>query len=121
MALWPRWKMPTCFLPRLKKRFRNEVLKFGRHFQHCCSVATKDGDLLWRFTPKVHLVQHLPSQAELVNPVMVQNYAEEGMIGRVTKVWRSCAHGSYMNGVQHTALLKALCALQILLEIRVYS
>ena len=95
------------------------VLRLGRHMQLCHSIAAGDEEPLWHLTPKVHLVQHLPRQAKLINPRMVQNYMEEGFIGKVTKIWASAKNGLYLRTVQRTVLIKLLLGLQLQFEIPV--
>ena len=99
--------------------FEEHVLRFGRHMQLCRSIAAEEQEPLWHLTPKVHLVQHLPRQAKLINPRMVQNYMEEGFIGKVTKIWASAKNGLYLRTVQRTVLMKLLLGLQLQFEIPV--
>ena len=93
--------------------FRKHTLRVGRHWQLCCNIATEKGQPLWHITPKAHVCQHLPTQAKLLNPRFTQNYQEEGLIGKVTKVWKAAANGPYFHVAQKTVLEKWLVGFMI--------
>ena len=50
-------------------------------------------------------------QAALINPIKVQNYKEEGLVGRLTAIWAGCAAGGYLRNVQYFVCLKYLLGL----------
>ena len=96
-------------LQRLDQCFR--VL--ARHWQHLRFLSKKSFQNRWQITPKVHYCLHLPHQARLINPRYVQNYAEESLIGRLTKMWEKSANGAYELGAQFTILARYLVGLEI--------
>ncbi len=57
-------------------------------------------------TPKTHKVQHLPLLTACINPVRVQMYSEESMMGSVTRTWRGSKRGQYRQSVQMAGLTK---------------
>ena len=62
---------------------------------------------LWQVTPKVHYaVAHIPEQARLINPRFVQNYGEESLVGRITKIWAASANGPYEANAQKICLAR---------------
>ena len=84
------------------------VRSFGKHFQRLRVLAARLGELHWQITPKVHYMMHLPKQGKLLNPRFCQNYLEEGLIGRVTKIWKMSVSGPYARTVQKVVLTKYL-------------
>ena len=96
-----------------QRRLSQHVLRFGRHMQFCQSTAARDQEPLWHLTPKVHGLQHLPQQSKLINPRMLQNYIDEGFIGRVTKMWAASANGQYLSTIQNAVLMKLMIGLQL--------
>ena len=96
-------------LQRLDQCFR--VL--ARHWQHLRFLSKKSFQNRWQITPKVHYSLHLPSQARLINPRAVQNYAEESLIGRLTKMWGKSANGPYERSAQFTVLSRYFVGLEI--------
>ena len=93
------------------------VSTFGKHYMLCQKLSSGCGDPCWHGTPKVHETGHIPQQAALINPVKVQCYKEESLVGKVTDIWQGCANGSYMRTVQHTVLFKYV--LGVLLELQI--
>ena len=64
-----------------------ECDKMGKHYMWLASYCTEQGARRWSMVPKLHYaVGHLPDQARLVNPVFVQGYRSESMVGKVTTI-----------------------------------
>ena len=74
-------------------------------------------ELLWHITPKIHAMMHLPTEARLIGPRIVQCYSEESMVGRATKIWASCKNGKYACSIQEVSLNKYLVILAIELDL----
>ena len=96
-----------CFLAdtdvdKLDALFR----RVGRHWQNLRHLSSLRKENNFHISPKVHYMLHLPAQARLINPIFTQCYTEESMVGRVCKIWHSCANGPYQSTIQRTALLK---------------
>ena len=96
---------------------KRACLDFGAAYQQLRDIARVRGELAWPVRPKVHRMQHAPMHAEIINPVFVQCYAEESLIGTTTKVWRRSAAGRYRRTVQETVLAKRLTGLLLRLEV----
>ena len=96
------------FTPAQHNAFSDAVLEVGTAIQFLRSVSNRRGDLFYQITPKVHFVQHLPFQASAINPRYTQNYCEESLVGKICKIWKSCAEGPYARTVQRTTLIKWL-------------
>ena len=96
-------------LQRLDQCFR--VL--ARHWQHLIFLSKRDYQNRWQITPKVHYSLHLASQARLINPRYVQNYAEESLIGRLTRMWGKSANGAYELVAQFTVLARYFVGLEL--------
>ena len=63
--------------------------------------------------PKHHLMMHISLQAEIINPRFVQNYLEEGLVGKICRVWTAVANGPYRATAQRSVLVRHLIALQV--------
>ena len=94
-----------------KTKLSSIVLSFGVNFQYV--HLHSDGDLVFAVSPKVHYMQHFPMQARLINPRFVQNYMEEGLMGKVQKIWEASVSGPYRNTVQKTVLMKLIVAMDV--------
>lgn len=75
----------------------------------------RTGLCLWNIKPKLHYLQHLVLQAGLINPRYTQNYKEEGFVGRLAVLYRSCANGPFHRTAQKSVLTKYIVGLQMLL------
>ena len=92
-----------------KATVRQELLRFGRHFQWLSSDALLRGILLWHLRPKFHAMQHLFEQIDLINPRFVQCYLEEGLCGKVACIFKTSANGPQSTEtIQWTAPIKIL-------------
>ena len=87
--------------------------KVGRHWQNLRHLSFLERENYFQVVPKVHYFLHFPAQARLINPVFTQNYGEESMVGRVCRIWQSCAQGPYQGVIQRTALLKYWVGLEL--------
>ena len=96
-----------------KVQLRDAFLKLGRHWQNLRHLSSLEFENSWQISPKVHIAQHFPEQAELINPVFVQNHQEESLMGVVTKVWGACARGPYNNAIQKKALNRMWVGLEL--------
>ena len=88
--------------------FRRVLSRFGASFQTLRALAEADNRMLWHIIPKVHISQHLSTQAAVMNPRFCQNYTEESQIGTATRIWKRSASGKYRSGIQRLVLLKRL-------------
>ena len=66
--------------------FRKAVVEFGRHYQWLRFFYESNGEQFFLVTPKVHGMQHLPMQMDLINCRFVQCYLEESSIGRLCRI-----------------------------------
>ena len=98
---------PAALAAKLKKLINT----LGKYFQLCQRISANQGEPCWHITPKTHSTCHIPKQAALINPVKVQNYMEESLVGKVAEIWHGCASGTYHSTVQHTALFKYILGL----------
>jgi hypothetical protein len=94
-----------------KAKLKALIHRLGKYFMLCQSISASRGEPCWHVTPKTHSTCHIPKQAALINPVKVQNYMEESLVGKVAQVWHGCASGTYQSTVQHTALFKYVLGL----------
>ena len=90
--------------------------RFGCLYMRLREHARRGGLRLWKVTPKVHKMQHVPLHASVLNPRCVQNYAEESLIGTCTKIWARSVKSRYRRVVQSNVLAKRLVALLVRLE-----
>ena len=81
-------------------------LKVGRHWQLLRHLSDLAGEQAYQITPKVHFFMHFPLQCDLINPLFTQNYGEESLVGRATKIWAASASGSYNLTIQRVALMR---------------
>lgn len=103
-----------------KQTFDKAWKTVGRHWQHlrwlCRPIPGNEGFNYWQVTPKVHYAMHLPRQSLLINVRATQCYAEESLIGRVSKIWAASANGRYTKMVQKTTLIRYLVSLELRLS-----
>ena len=86
----------------------------GRHWQHLRGLSHDNHKNEWQISPKVHIaVCAIAEQALLINPRAVQNYGEESMVGRMTKIWGASANGPYRPIAQQVNLVRYLTGLNI--------
>ena len=106
----------TFLSPAENAEVRCVCLRFGACLQTLRELARREHFLAWNLTPKCHYSQHLPMQAQLLNPRWCQNYSEESQIGSTTLAWRKSATGHYRRVTQRLVLIKRLVALMVRLE-----
>ena len=95
---------------------RTRLLAVGRYHMLCRHFAKQRHELHVAVRPKAHYAQHLYLQCALINSRFVQRYAEESLVGRITKIGRPASNGKYLGKAQHTVLIKYLVFLAVLLE-----
>ena len=100
-----------------KTEFALANLSFGKHIMLLREFAASRMELRFQLTPKVHYHQHLPVECALINSMFTQNYAHEGAVGRLVRIWKGSIAGKYRAYVQRNVLLKFVCALLIRLGI----
>ena len=99
-----------------KTSFKNATLKFGRHFQKAAHLSRQEGGVLFYTTFKFHLVQHVADQAIMLNPRFLQNYQQEGLVGRIADIFSSTANGPRGKAMHKTALIKYLLGMTLRYE-----
>ena len=97
--------------PAEQADFEAACLSIGKQLQCLRELSRQRGDMFFHVTPKCHFMQHLPFQARCINPRFVQCYCAESLIGRITKICKSCAEGPYKGTLQKSALIKYLVVL----------
>jgi len=90
--------------------------KFGLSYQRLRNLAMTDSILAWPVRPKLHKMMHAPEMAEIINPIYVQHYAEESLIGTTAKVWTMSMAGRYQGSLQRVVLTKRLTGLLLRCE-----
>ena len=76
--------------------FNKHCLRIGNNWQMLARLTADEGVRSWPQRPKLHYsVAHLPRQAALINPRMVQAYTSESMVGRVAKIYRHSMDGPH--------------------------
>ena len=98
-------------------RVRQLCLDFGKAYQRMRELSRRSGIYAFAVTPKTHKVQHIPKLATCINPVRVQVYAEESMMGSVTSTWRGSKHGRYREVVQNVVVVKQLTGVLLRFEL----
>ena len=109
----------ACFLFLLaeeKVRLAKVVELFGVSFQWCREYSRRENVFAFEVTPKVHKTMHLPFIAVITNPGRNNNYAEESMVGSMTKVWKASKSGRYKRNVQLVTIMKRLLGVFMRLE-----
>ena len=65
----------SMFMPEPEVAFlRRTVLQFGEHFMRAREAARARGMMIFKISPEVHKIQHMPMFAEALNPRWVQVY-----------------------------------------------
>ena len=96
-----------------KTRLRDLTIRFGTHYQFASVCASNNNQLRFPITPKLHLMQHLPEQSDLINCRFTQNYLEEGMMGRLQQVWKGILHGPNVEIAQRKVLTRCVLVVQL--------
>ena len=86
-------------------------VEFGAAYLRCREHARVSGALAWPVRIKMHKMQHVPLMCRVINPIFVQCYAEESLIGTTAKVYKKSIAGRYHNFAQRNVLIKRLVAL----------
>ena len=88
--------------------------RLGPNYQVLAVDATREGKLLWKQQPKLHyIVGHLPVQARLINPRVVQGYTSESMVGTMADIYKKSMCGPHHKHVQRTFATKYCTAMLI--------
>ena len=83
---------------------QHHMTRLGRNYQY---LATHVPGVFWRQTSKLHYsVAHLAEQARLINPRYVQTYGSEGLVGKVTKIYKASLSGPWQSTIQGSILRK---------------
>ena len=98
-------------------RVRKICLDFGAAYQRMRELSRRAGKYAFPVTPKTHKVQHLPKLTTCINPVRVQVYAEESLMGSTTSTWRGSKSGRYKHVVQRIVLVKQFVAMLLRFEL----
>ena len=98
-------------------RLRQLCLEFGAAYQHLRELSRRAGVYAFAVTPKVHKVQHIPLLATCINPVRVQVYSEESLMGAVTTTWRGSKNGRYRSTAQRVVLIKQVTGVLLRFEL----
>ena len=99
------------------RTLRAHVIEFGTSYQRLRELSRQSGQLAFPVRPKIHKFQHLPLLAEYINPRVVQAYAEESLVGTVTRTWKGSVAGRYHSRVQEVVLVKRVTALLLRFEL----
>ena len=88
--------------------------KLGVHYQWLAVHAMNSGQKRWQQVPKLHyLVAHIPGQAKLINPIFVQGYCNESMVGTLSKIFASSYNGPHHDVSGVTVMKKYLTVMYI--------
>ena len=89
----------------------------ARHYQKLSTDAFEAGQTLWHTVPKLHFyIAHLLQQASLINPVWVQGYSSESMVGTTAQVYAMSQNGPFHTHVQKVVMNKYRVGLKLLME-----
>ena len=94
------------------------ILKIGKHWHGLRRHFKERNLLMFQVTPKLHYVQHFPSQDALINPRMTTNYAEESLMGVLSEMWSKSIAGPHQISAQKHVFLRYLVLLAIALRIK---
>ena len=98
-----------CFLsPTQLERLHDACNGFAVSVQIANSFASMLEHLIFQFTPKVHMVCHIPRQSSLISSARTQNYLSESFVGKVSRIWHGSVSGPWQRQVQSTVALKYL-------------
>ena len=106
------------FLPDASlDRLRTVTIAFGEAYQALRAHCAEQAILGFPVRPKMHRMQHLPRCARSINPVTLQCYAEESLVGTTTRVWKRSMAGRYEPGVQRVVLTKRMVGLLLRVQV----
>ena len=92
-------------------KVRDLVTTCGKHMNGARSYFGGVGLMLFKISPKVHYMGHLPEQCELINARVMQCYGDESLVGVICQIWKRTATGNYFSRVEHRTLTKWLTLL----------
>ena len=95
-----------------KLALKQHVVAMGECHMWLREDARTRHELSWQVLPKVHQTQHLPKQADLINPRYTMNYCEESCAGILAMIWGGSLDGRYEGTVQLAVLYKYLVLLE---------
>ena len=110
------YSQPMFMTDAAVERLRNITSELGEKWHVLRHIEYTRGNLRWKITTKVHKLLHTPIYAERLNPRWVQNYAEESLVGSVTKTYKASVAGRYAREIQTLILLKRTLALCLRFE-----
>ena len=91
-----------------------QLSRMGRSYQFLAVQTIDAGQPRWKQPPKFHYaVGHLAHQARLINPRFVHCYSSEGLVGKMTKVWKKSIDGPHHRVSQHKVLKKYLVGMAL--------
>ena len=98
--------------------FHETLDRLGRHYGKLASDALHvENKPRWKNVPNIHYVlAHLSTQAALINPLYVQGYCSESMIGAMSKIYGFSMAGPAHPQIQEKCLLKYRVGLLMLLK-----
>ena len=91
--------------PAEARQLNRLLLEFGEHFTTLAKLSVQAGQLRWHLSPKVHEMQHIGTQSNFVNARYLQNYAEEGLVGKACEMYAAAANGPGRDSVQQLTVL----------------
>ena len=107
----------TFLSDEVLQRFQDVCISFGESYQELRGICMDEELLAFPVRPKCHRMQHLPRCARTINPVALQCYAEESLVGTTTKVWKRSMAGRYEHVVQEAVLTKRLTGLLLRMQV----
>jgi len=79
----------------------------GVNYQLLAVLTCRDGARKWKQPTKLHYaIGHLAEQAKLINPRFVQCYGSEGLVGKISKIWKMSTDGPFEATIQKKILAK---------------
>ena len=89
-------------------------LSFGRNYQWLAVFAMRANERRWAQRPKHHyMAAHFAWQARLINPIKVQGYCNESMVGNLSLIYKKSMRGPH-HEVSTRTVLKKWCAAMII-------
>ena len=91
--------------PAETRQLNRLLLEFGAHFTALAKISVQAGQLRWHLSPKVHEMQHIGTQSNFVNARYLQNYVEEGLVGKACEMYAAAANGPGSDSAQQLTVL----------------
>ena len=100
-------------------QLQDHLVKCGKNHMYArqCAAARVPPVNRWQVKPKSHYAQHLADQSLVISSRYTQCYAEESLIGRMTKLWKSSCSGMYKKHIQKNVCLKYLIRFAIVFDL----